>query len=326
MVLAATSLEFSKSAFAAEGRFDRILPVSGPVEVIVRTGAGTLTVGAGDESSVHVRATIRAQAGLFSGEEAEKRVRDLKVRPPVEQHGNTITLGGITEPSLQRNISISYDLLVPAATRLKSKTGSGDQTIKGIGGPLEVSAGSGSVTVSNIGGNVEAAAGSGKIRLEAVEGKVQASTGSGGIEASGIGGGFQASTGSGDVILDQAAAGTRVASASGSIALRNVHGPVHAKTAAGSISAEGGGRETWRLETVSGGVSVRVPLDLGFDLQAHSVSGSISTNRPLTLQGTIHCRGIAGKAGNGGFLLDVSTVSGDIHIDWLAVSKALPHP
>ncbi len=326
MALGASCLAFSTSAFAAEGRFDRILPVSGPVEVVIRTGAGTLTVSGGNESSVHVRATIRAQAGLFSGEEAEKRVRDLEIRPPVEQHGNTITLGGITEPSLQRNISISYDLLVPAATRLKSKTGSGNQTIKGIWGPLEVSAGSGSVTASNIGGIVEASAGSGKIRLEAIEGKVQASTGSGGIEASGIGGGFQASTGSGDVILDQAAAGARVASASGNIALRNVRGPVRAKTAAGSISAEGGGREPWRLETVSGSVSVRVPLDLGFDLHAHSVSGSISTNRPLTLQGTAHHREITGKAGNGGFLLDVSTVSGNVHIDWLAVSKALSHP
>jgi len=326
MALVATCLAFSKSAFAAQGRFDRILPVSGPVEVIVRTGAGTLTVSAGNESSVQVRATIRAQAGSFSREEAEKRIRDLEARPPLEQQGNTITLGGITEPSLQRNISISYDLVVPAATRLKSKTGSGDQTIKGILGPLEVSAGSGSVKASNIGGDVEAATGSGKIRLEAVAGKVQASTGSGGIEASGIGGGFEAVTGSGDVILDQSAAGACVVSASGSLALRNVGGPVLAKTAAGSISAEGGGREPWRLETVSGSVSVRVPLDRGFDLRAYSLSGSIFSNRPLTLQGTTHCRGITGKAGNGGFLLDASSVSGNIHIDWLAAPQPLAHP
>jgi Toastrack DUF4097 len=327
MVVSATYLALSTSSFATEGHFDRILPVSGPVEVAVRTGAGTLTVRAGNGSSVHVHATIRARGGLFSGEEGEKRIRYLETHPPIEQHGNTITLGAITEPSLQHNISISYELVVPAATRLKSKTGSGDQTIRGLSGPLEVSAGSGNLKASNIGSNVQASTGSGEIDLESVQGKVRASSGSGGIRAFRIAGSFRASTGSGDVTLEQmAVADAHARSASGNIALKNVRGLVHAKTASGSISAEGGGREPWRLETVSGSVSIRVPLDLGFDLHAHSVSGSISTNRPLTLQGAVHQRGITGKAGNGGFLLDVSTVSGNIHIDWLALPKPLSYP
>jgi len=324
MALAAACLAFSTSAFSTEGHFDRILPVAGPVEVAVRTGAGTLTVSAGDESSVHVHATIRAWGGLFSGEEAEKRIHYLETHPPLEQHGDTITLGAITEPSLQHNISISYDLVVPAATRLKSKTGSGDQTIRGISGPLEVSTGSGNIRASNIGSNVQVSTGSGEIDLESVQGKVRASSGSGGIRAFGIAGSFRASTGSGDVTLEQmAVADAHASSASGNIALKNVRGLLHAKTAAGSISAEGGGREPWRLETVSGSIGIRVPLDLGFDLHAHSVSGSISTTRPLTLQGTVHHREITGKAGNGGFLLDVSTVSGNVHIDWLALPKPL---
>ncbi|HVA02025.1 MAG TPA: DUF4097 family beta strand repeat-containing protein [Terriglobia bacterium] len=160
-----------------------------------------------------------------------------------------------------------------------------------------------------------------------VNGDVRASLGSGGIRAWEIAGRFRANSGSGDVTLDQtAAADVRVSSASGNIVLKNVRGLVHAKTASGSISAQGGGREPWRLETISGDVTVRVPPDLGFELHAHTVSGNISTTRPLTLQGGASHREITGKAGNGGFLLEVSTVSGNAHIDWIPAPKPLlPH-
>lgn len=322
MALAATPLAPSAGDFAAEGHFNRILPVTGPAEVTLRTGTGTVNVIAANQSSVHVHAIIRAGRGLCSDEEAEKRIRSLEARPPVEQYGDTVIVGALTEPSLPPSITISYEVVVPTATRLKCQTGSGDQTIRGISGPLELSAASGKIKASGIASDVVASTGSGEIELESVRGKVRVSSGSGRVEAYGIAGSFHASTGSGDVTLEQTAvAEVRATSASGDITLKNVRGRVEAKTASGSISAEGGGGEPWRLETVSGAVIVRVPLNLGFDLRAHTVRGSISSSRPLTLEGSTHQREICGKAGKGGFLLDVSTVSGDIHIDWLAGSK-----
>jgi Toastrack DUF4097 len=322
VALSAACLALSTSTSAVEGHFDRTLVVTGPVELSVQAGSGSVTVSAGNVSSVQIHGTIRAWEGWFSGEAAGEKVHYLETHPPIEQHGNTITIGVITEHSLHHNVSISYHLVVPAATRLKSEVGSGRQTVDGIDGPLEISSGSGSIQASNIASDVVASTGSGSIALNSVKGKVRASIGSGQVEAHGIVGSFQVSTGSGNVTLEQlAVANARVNTASGNIALKSVRGVVEAKTASGSISGEGGGPEPWRLETVSGGVTVRVPLNLGFDLHAHSVSGSISTNRPLTLEGGAHQHEIIGKAGKGGFLLDVSTVSGNIHIDWLAGSK-----
>ena len=319
MALAATYLAFSTAAFTAEGRFQRTLPVTGPVELSVQTGAGAITVRAGSDSAVRVVGTIRVWGGLFSNDEGEKRVTCLESHPPIEQHGNVIKIGRITESRLQHNVSISYELVVPANTRLRSSTGSGSQTLDGISGPLEASTGSGDIRASNIGASVEATTGSGQIVLETVKGRVRASTGSGAIRATGVGGNVRASTGSGDVTLDQTGvADARVNTASGNIVLKKVRGLVHAKSASGAITAEGGGGSPWYLETASGSVTVRVPPNLGFDLSAHTVSGNLSTNRPLTLQGASSKREITGKAGNGGFLLDVSTVSGDIHIDWVA--------
>ncbi len=329
MALPASPLAFSTGPFPAEGRFERVLPTAGgaPIEIIVRTGAGSLTVRAGEPSSVRVSAAIRVPGGLCSIEEAEEKIRRLEAHPPIVRNGNTLVLGAITDPSLQHNIAVSYELVVPRATRLKAKSGAGDQTISGILGPLEVSTGSGCITASNIGGSVQAATGSGDICLQSVPGAVRVSTGSGGVQALEIGGGFEAVTGSGDVILDQAAeAEVRVASASGNLALRNVRGGVRAKTASGSISIEGGGRNPWRLETVSGDIIVRIPLHWGFDLRAHSVSGGVSTHRPLILLASDNHRGITGRAGNGGFLVEASTVSGGIHIDWLGSPEPLPDP
>ncbi len=319
MALAATYLAFSTAAFTAEGRFHRTLQVTGPVELHVQTGAGAITVRTGSDSTVQVEGTVRAWGGLFSNDEGEKRVAYLESHPPIEQHGNVIKIGHIAEPRMQHNVSISYELVVPANTRLSSKTGSGNQTIDGIAGPLEASTGSGDIRASNLGARVQARTGSGQIVLETVKEGVRASTGSGAIRATGVGGSVRVSTGSGDVTLEQTGvADARVNTGSGNIVLKKVRGLVHARSASGAITAEGGGQSPWYLETASGSVTVRVPPNLGFDLRAHTVSGSLSTNRPLTLQGVSSKREITGKAGNGGFLLDVSTVSGDIRIDWVA--------
>lgn len=318
MALTATCMALSTAAFAAEGHFVRTLQVTGTVDLDIHTGSGDISVRTGGNSTVEIRGTIRARGGFFSSEDAGKRVSYLESHPPIEQQGNTIKVGSFVEPHMQHNVTINYELTVPPNTRLASSTGSGDLAVDGISGELEASTGSGDIRVSNIGSSVQATAGSGQIVLETVKGGVRASTGSGDIQATGIVGGVRASAGSGDVTVEQNGIGeVHVNTSSGDIVLKGAQGLVHAKTVSGSISAEGGGQSPWYLEAVSGDVSVRVPPHLGFDLRAHTVSGSISTSQPLTLVGTKSKREITGKAGRGGFLLDLSTVSGDIQIDWM---------
>ena len=300
----------------AEGQFQRTLQVTGPVELSIQTGSGKITVRTGNDSTVSVEGTIRAWSGFLSGGSADSKVRYIESNPPIEQDGNVIRIGHFSDSRMQRNVSISYELMVPANTQVKSTTGSGSQSVEGISGSLEAFTGSGDIRASNIGGSVHAGTGSGRIVLETVKEDVRASTGSGSIRASGIGGGVRASTGSGNVTVEQTGGGdARINTASGNITLKQVRGLVQASTASGSITAEGGGESPWHLQTVSGNVTIRVPANLGFDLHAHTVSGSITTHRPLTLQGTADKREINGKAGNGGFLLDVNTVSGNINID-----------
>ncbi len=307
-------LAMSPGAPATEGEFDRTLKVAGPVELDVGTGSGSITVRTGDASTVRVHGTIRASS--FFGGDVEKKVRYLESNPPVEQHGSLIRIGHVDDPELQRNISISYEIVTPVETRLRSGTGSGSQTIEGIRGPLDVSTGSGRIKVANLGGEVRASTGSGTIELDSAKGEVHASTGSGSIRAAGVAGGFRASTGSGNVSLEQSAPGdVDVSTGSGHIDLRHVRGSLRAHAASGTITAEGSGSGTWRLETASGSIRVRLPDQAGFDLRAHTVSGSINTQRTLTVQGTISRRELSGRAGQGGLLLEVRTVSGNIDIE-----------
>lgn len=300
----------------AEGSFARTLKVTGAVDLDVKTGSGTINVRAGAAGTVQVSAKIKAREGWRGSMSAEEKVRRLEANPPIEQNGNSIVIGKIADRELQNNVSISYELVVPADTKLRSHTGSGSMTVDGVRGAVEAGTGSGEVTLSNITGEVRASTGSGGIALNSIQGLVRANTGSGSIRARGVAGAFNGSTGSGDIEVQQSAEGDVDAeTGSGSIAVSGVRGGVHARTGSGSIRAEGEMKGNWRLHTSSGSVTVRLPQDAAFDLAARTSSGSIQTAHPITVQGTIGRRELNGKVRGGGPLLDVSTSSGSIHIE-----------
>src|SRR5258707_13330877 len=104
-------------AFAAEGNFDLTLHVSGAVDLQIETGSGSIHVRTGDSSEVRVTGHIRSNDWMDS---AEERVKKLESNPPIQQSGNDIRIGHIDDPDLRRNISISYDVMVPAMTQLCS--------------------------------------------------------------------------------------------------------------------------------------------------------------------------------------------------------------
>jgi hypothetical protein len=120
---------------AARGDFHRTLHVTGSVELQVETGSGSILVHPGNSDEVQVTGHI--QANEWFGGNAGERVKRIQDNPPVQQSGNDIRIGHIDDPELRHNISISYDIIVPANTQLHSSTGSGDLEISGVAGPIE---------------------------------------------------------------------------------------------------------------------------------------------------------------------------------------------
>lgn len=300
------------SLAASEGTFHRSLDVNGTVDIDLTTGSGNVKVRAGANGKVEITGHIRA-SGWFDS--AQDRISRIEANPPIQQSGNSIRIGHNEDSDLRHNISISYELVVPAQTQLTSHSGSGGQEIDGLGGMVDVNAGSGDVHISNIGSTVRAETGSGDMKLENVKGEVRAKTGSGSIRATEIAGGFEGDTGSGHIELQQSAPGSvRLKTGSGGIEARGVRGSLEARAGSGEITAEGDPRGGWIVHTGSGSVRLRLDADAAFDLSARTSSGSISMSRPVTVQGMISRKEIHGRVRGGGPQVEVQTSSGNIEI------------
>jgi DUF4097 and DUF4098 domain-containing protein YvlB len=307
----------SVRAFAtAEGSFQRTLTVNGTVNLEITTGSGDVHVRTGSGNQVQITGHIRAGSWMGDDSEAQEKVKKLVANPPIEQSGNDVRIGHIDDPELRHNVSISYDVVVPADTELRSHTGSGDQEIDGVNGTVEIGSGSGTLKAYNLGNSVRAQAGSGDVEIKGVKGHLLAKTGSGTIHASEIAGGFEGEAGSGNITLEQTAPGSvRAHTGSGSLDLQMTRGSLDAQTGSGNIHVNGDPTGTWMLHTGSGGVELKLAANASFDLDAHTGSGSLWVGEPITVQGSIGKKEIHGKVHGGGAPVNVETGSGDIRIE-----------
>src|SRR6266567_3907019 len=214
----------------AEGSFQRTLHVTGPVNLDVSTGSGSIQIRTGGSNQVQVTGHIKTRDWL--GGNGEEKVKQIQANPPIQQSGNIIRIGHIDDSELRRNVSISYELVVPGETQLHSQTGSGNQTVEGIRKSIEVGTGSGGLRITDIGDTV------------------RADTGCGSIHATGIAGGFEANTGSGRITLEQTSPGAvRADTGSGGMELHGVRGSLEAKAGSGTIRAEGDPTGAWVVRT-----------------------------------------------------------------------------
>ena len=167
----------------ATGEFERTLSVTGPVDLDIRTGSGDVRVRVGTDDRVSILGRITAQE-RFVGDSAVERAARVEKAPPIRQEGNIIRIGDTDEDARSDHVSITYELTVPANTRIASHTGSGDQVIGDLKGAVSARAGSGDIQVEGAGGGLDAQAGSGDIWASEVRGAVKVRVGSGSIKVS----------------------------------------------------------------------------------------------------------------------------------------------
>jgi hypothetical protein len=279
MAALGTACDIEAQIAVATGSFDRTLHTDGPVDLSVSTGSGSVRVTPGADGSVRIVGRIRAREGIASSLSAAERIKRLEAEPPIVQTGNVIRVGEIDDEEVRHHVSIDYDVVVPSATKVRSRTGSGDQRIGDVLGPVDASAGSGDVLVGPIGSEARLRTGSGRIELRGAAGPVTAAAGSGDIMMSGVSGGVQVRTGSGNIAID------------------------------------GRPGRDWQVRAGSGDVLLKVPDDARFTIDASSGSGSIRTGHPVEVTGSVARRQLHGPVRGGGPVIDINTGSGSIRID-----------
>ena len=314
VVFASLAAAAAASAQSNEGSFERVLKVGGPVDLEVRSGSGSIRVFPGEGDTVKVVGRIRAGRSWFSSD-ASGRIREIEKNPPIEQSGRAIRVGRADDESLFRNISISYDVTVPAQARVEARTGSGAVEVGDLAGPVEAHSGSGSISIGRVAGAVVARTGSGSIDVAGAQG-LEAHSGSGSIKARGIAGAVQADSGSGGVEVEHAGPGdVDVSSSSGNVVVTGVDGAARVSASSGGVEVQGRPSQPWDIHSSSGSVTLRLPADAAFDLDAHVSSGGIDLAHPVTVSGRMDRRHVRGKVRGGGPLVQVRSSSGGIRIE-----------
>ena len=202
-------LAASAAALAAqpvEGQFERTLTVGGDTLTLdIRTGSGRIAVTVGEPGIARVVGHIRGYTDRWTPDAPDvvaDRVRTIEADPPIVLDGDVLRVGHLD--SLQhRHVAISYEMVVPANTRVRARTGSGDVQVEGVTGAVETKTEFGSVELTAIGGDVDIQTGVGLIGVTGLDAALRARTGTGRIRVAGAPGGvWDLSTGSGGIRID----------------------------------------------------------------------------------------------------------------------------
>jgi hypothetical protein len=259
-------------------------------------GAGLLTLGACgwdiareqfvNEAAVGQRITSVRLAN-DSGDVTIRSGQQTKVRREVhydnDRPGATHQVDGevlVIGSCPVRNCWISYDITVPAGTRVDGAIDSGSATLDGVGA-VNLKSGSGDVTIRGV---------SGRVNLDA---------GSGSVEVADAGDAVAVQVGSGSVTVDHARAAVTVRASSGEVEVRGGGGPADIENTSGDVSVQLTTPNDVRAHAESGGVTVTVPRGT-YHVTAVTGSGSVDNGVTDDPAGT--------------HLLDLHTDSGDIAV------------
>jgi len=279
------------------GSFDRSYQVNGNVDLEVLTRSGDVTVRSGSAGTVSIHAKIHSGNSWLGGDH-KADVQELQTNPPIRQNGNSIRIDYVN----LKDISIDYEITVPENTAISSHTGSGNQTVEGLNGKIDLESGSGDLRLARLTGGMRFHTGSGNVRGHELSGPAKVSAGSGDIDIEELG--------SGDV---------EIRTGSGNITVNGINGGFHAETGSGDIHGKGLLKNMWSIRTGSGNVTLQVPTDAAFDVDISTSSGTVTLGHPVTttVQGRVaeHQKSVVGKVRGGGPLVSVHTGSGDVQVD-----------
>jgi len=285
-----------------EEKFAKTVSLARDGEVNLTNISGHIEVKTWDRGEVKIDALKISKASTV----AKAKENAAEVMIVVEKEGNTLKIKteyperkkGWKENSI--NVSVNYNLMIPAQASAKISSISGSVDLEAIGGAAKVKAISGNVTVKKAAKGVDCDAVSGNIIVQDVTGDAYLNAISGKINAEGIKGSIKATVVSGEIELIEVSAADKVDAnaVSGTIVYE------------GKISRDG----RYTLNSHSGSVEMIIPSDSGFEFEAKTFSGRIQSDFEVKISGEISKRKISGVVNNGGAVVKLTTFSGNVYL------------
>jgi DUF4097 and DUF4098 domain-containing protein YvlB len=295
-----------------EGQDERIsrtvnIGANGEIEISNISGDITISRGGGTSAVIEAIKTVRAA----SADEARSLLAlvqvDIVERGTRAEVRTRYPSGDELRRQNRRNVdvSVAFNIAAPEGTRIIAKSISGSISARDINGGLTLETVSGNVRIANAARTVAARSISGSIEIADTK----------------IDGALEAGTISGSVRLrNMSARNVDLNTVSGELELDNITSDrVGGKSISGTILFRGDLQPNSRYELTShsGSIRLAIPPSSGFEVEASSFSGSINTDIPITMNGDQpgrRGRGLRGRAGGGGAILDLTTFSGTINI------------
>jgi hypothetical protein len=230
-----------------------------------------------------------------------------------KQRGKRVTIAGRGGIDAYADVRV----MVPPGKRVAIYLAVGKVAVTNVEGELTIDAASAPVTSSNTRGDLSIDVGSGEVQVTDSRGELTIDTGSGAVAASDVRGeSISIDTGSGDVTVnDIRSSDLSIETGSGDIRVTNLIAPkVALQTGSGAVTADVGG-EVWNVDvqTGSGDITLKLPPNLGAEVDIETSSGDIETDYAVSV--TRHARDhLTGRIGDGRGKIAIETGSGGIKL------------
>lgn len=216
----------------------------------------------------------------------------------------------------RRHLRVDVD--VPREFDADVKTSGGDLRVSRLSGDIKVRTSGGDIRFRDVDGPIRGKTSGGDIRVDGTSGTADVETSGGDIELGSIGGKVTAHTSGGDITVRRAHAAVQVTTTGGDIVIREAAKGVQAKTSGGSVRAQLSTLTRDSSLTTSGGsITLRVPDDAAFSIDAKTSGGNVAIDEAFALTGRgTHSRSkVTGTINGGGPDLHLRTSGGTIRIE-----------
>ncbi len=216
----------------------------------------------------------------------------------------------------RRHLRVDVDL--PREFDVDVKTSGGDLRVVRLSGNIDVHTSGGDIRFRDVDGPIRGRTSGGDIRLDGTSGTADIETSGGDIELGSIGGEVTARTSGGDISVRRANAAVQVKTSGGNIVIREAAEGVQATTSGGSVRAHLSTLSRDSSLTTSGGsITLRVPEDAAFSVDARTGGGNVAIDEAfaLTSQGTSSRSRFTGTVNGGGPDVRLRTSGGTIRIE-----------